>query len=218
MTDRPSLEHLHGHHRDFAAFRDAMIETTAGRFGPLWWGVWDHHVRVHEGATLVDLGTGPGLLLPMLRARHPTSRLIGVEVQPEMLPVARQSAAAADATIVEADLMSPLPLADASADIVISVMVFHELPFPPTLLDTAARLLKPGGTLVLWDWVKRPLAAYLGDGELDEDALQHFREHCLFAAEDLEFLCRRVGLEIVERVDRRGGNFSIVVARKPEAA
>ncbi len=36
----PSLPHLQRHHRDFTAFRDAMIETAVGRFGPIWWGVW----------------------------------------------------------------------------------------------------------------------------------------------------------------------------------
>lgn len=217
MSDHPSLPHLQGHHGDFARFRDVMIETSEGRFGPIFWGVWDHHVELPAGGTLVDLGTGPGLLLPRMRARYPSARIVAVEMQPEMLEVAREQAEQSRVELVEADLARPLPLEEGIADVVTAIMVFHELAFPPILLDHVVRLLKPGGTLVLWDWVKRPLSRYLEeDQDLTEDVLQHFREHCLFAAEDLEFLCQRVGLEIVERVDRRGGNFALIVARKPE--
>ena len=68
-----SIEHLSAHHGDFAAFRDVMIETSAGRFGPLWWGVWDQYMGAPT--SVVDLGTGPGLLLPMLRERLPDAAL-----------------------------------------------------------------------------------------------------------------------------------------------
>lgn len=86
-----SLEHLHGHHGDFAAFRDAMVDSTQGRFGPLYWGVWAQFVAPTTPGTIVDLGTGPGLLLPLMRERHPDARLLGVEVQPVMLETARDA-------------------------------------------------------------------------------------------------------------------------------
>lgn len=209
-----SLSHLEQHHGDFAAFRDAMIETSAGRFGPIWWGVWAQHITPMQPRSIVDLGTGPGLLLPQLRTHAPKARIIGVEIQPLMLEVARANAASADAELLEADLAQPLPLEDGIADVVTSVMVFHELAFPPPLLHEAARLLRPGGRLLLWDWVKRPLEAYLGDEPLTPGKLQHFREHCLFAAEDLLYLCRRAGLEPVELIGRRGGHYAMIVAEK----
>ena len=209
-----SLDHLLAHHGDFASFRDAMIETSAGRFGPIWWGVWDQQVRASGAVTVVDLGTGPGLLLPMLRQRLPLARLIGVEVQPVMLQSAHATAAACGAEIVEADLAAPLPLPDAAADVVLAVMSFHELQFPPPLIEEAFRLLKPGGVFVMYDWVKRPLADYLRDRVLDEDMLQHFREHCLFSSDDLVFLVERAGMTIREVIGRRGGNYTIIVAEK----
>ena len=212
-----SIPHLQGHHGDFAAFRDAMIETSPGRFGPLWWGIWDQHVHPDPGATLLDLGTGPGLLLESLRLRHPGARLIGVEIQPMMLEAARAIATRVGAELVEADLGTPVPLPDAVADVLTAVMVFHELVYPPAMLEEALRLLAPGGTLVLYDWVKWPLADYLEGKALDQDLLQHFREHCLFAQEDLDYLVRRAGFEIVESIGRRGGHFAVIVARKPAA-
>lgn len=212
----PSLPHLQRHHRDFASFRDAMIETSATRFGPIWWGVWDQLVRPPAGATLVDLGTGPGLLLPRQRARHPDARIVGVEVQPAMLAHARGVAEAAGAELVEHDISAgPVPLPDGVADVVTAVHVFHELPHPPPLLDEMARLLKPGGVAVLYDWVRRPLADYLDGGALTEDSLGHFREHCQFTADDLEFLVQRAGLRVRETIGRRGGRYAIVVAERP---
>ena len=68
---------------------------------------------------------------------------------------------------------------------------------------------------VLYDWVKRPLQSYLGDKALDAGLLQHFREHCLFSSDDLTFLVERAGMSICEVVGRRGGNYAIIVARKP---
>lgn len=215
-----SLAHLQGHHRDFAAFRDVIIQTSAGRFGPLWWGFWAQHVAaaVPEEGTVVDLGTGPALLLPALRERHPRARLVGVEVQPAMLPVAREVVAGCGAELLEADLMGAVDLPDACADVVTSVMVFHELPHPPVLLDLASRLVKPGGSLVLLDWVRQPLARYLEGREPSPEVLQHFREHCLFTGEDLEFLLDRAGFDLVERVGRKSEGFACIAARRREPA
>ncbi len=207
-----SLPHLLRHHRDFAAFRDVMIETSVTRFGPLWWGVWDQLVRAPANATIVDLGTGPGMLLPPLRARHRAGHVIGVEVQPEMLIAARVRALECGAEIVEADLAGAIPLPDGVADVVTAIHVFHEMEHPTPLLDEARRLLRPGGVLVLYDWVKQPLEQYLEGGVPDADAIQHFREHCLFTPEDLEFLVRRAGFAVRETVGRRGGRYAIVVA------
>ena len=210
----PTLPHLHAHHGDFTTFRDLMAETAVARFGPIWWGVWEQLVAVRDPCTVVDLGTGPGVMLRGLRARLPRSRLIGVDVQPVMLEAARAGGAEVGAEIVEADLAMRTTLPDGVADVVTAVHLFHEMEFPPALLDEARRLLRPGGVLVLYDWVKKPLAEYLEAHELDEAHFQRFREHCLFTLQDLEWLVARAGFTLRESVGRRGGRYVIVVAEK----
>ena len=124
-----------------------MCETSAGRFGPIWWGVWEQYVGLKPIDSVVDLGTGPGLLLPMIRDRLPKAAITGVEVQPVMLETARENAHNCGATIVEADLAEPLPLSAESTDLVTAVMVLHELLFPPLAVGEIAYFTAGGHCL-----------------------------------------------------------------------
>lgn len=214
-----TLTHLQAHHRDFAEFAKLMQQTAAGRFTAVWWGVWQQYVapRLPEHGRVVDLGCGPGGLFPTLRQHHPGIEIVGVDCQPEMLKAARALAPQLQASIVEADLAKPLPLPDSHADAVTLVHVLHELPWPLPLLHEVVRVLKPGGALLVYDWVRQPLASYLGDNALTEDALQHFREHCLYTPDDWVELCRRAGLQVDEVIGRKGGQFAMLALHKPEA-
>lgn len=215
MTHAPSLPHLERHQREIGEYVARVRENADARFGPGWWGVWDQHVTLPPSGHVVDFGAGTGRLLELLRARYPKATLTGVELHPALLAIARDSATAIGATILNADLGLPVPLPDASADVVVSSMSFHELPYPPALLDNAARLLKPGGFFVMLDIVKCALEAYLDKKAPSPDTLDHFREHCLFAPEDLAFLVRTAGLAVKEVVLRSGGRFAMIVAEKP---
>ena len=213
----PSLDHLRSHHGEFETFRDLMVATSAGRFGPVFWGVWQQYVAptLPSEPTLVDLGCGPGGLFEPLHTRHPDAQIVGVEVQPAMLTTARENAAAVGGRIIEADLAQPLPLADNSADAIVASMVLHEMPWPTLMLSEIQRCLRPGGAALIFDWVRQPLETYIGDAELTPDLLQHFREHCAFTPEDLVFLCQNAGLRISEVIWRRGGQHVMLALLKP---
>ncbi len=216
----PSLAHLERHARDLDEYRHNVASSAPHRYDGAWWGVWEHGAQLPENGVVVDLGAGSGHLLGELRARHPGARLYGAELHPKMLALLEETAADTGITVVRADLGAPLPapLAPGMADVVTSVLVFHELPHPPDLLRAAASLLKPGGRLVLHDIVKFPLADYVAErkgGTLDRDALDHYREHCLFSPDDLAFLVGLAGLTVRGVFTRNGGRFATVVAEKP---
>src|SRR3954454_6739497 len=84
--------------------------------------------NLREGETVVDLGSGGGLDV-FLAARKvgPTGRAIGIDMTPEMLALARTNAANAGLANVEFHeaKIDQLPLADASADCVISNCVIN---------------------------------------------------------------------------------------------
>jgi SAM-dependent methyltransferase len=108
---------------------------------------------VPEGGTVVDLGTGAGRVLAPLSRRAGT--VIGVDASPSMLEEARRRVRADDLKGVELRLgdMAHLPLQDAEADAVIANMVLHHLPEPARAFPEIRRVLRPGGTLHIGDFL-----------------------------------------------------------------
>lgn len=210
-------DHLTAHHRDFKAFADAMVQSHAGRFDDVFWGFVRQHAP-SEVKVVVDFGTGPGLLLPDLVTRFPGSRAIGVDGQPEMLARARELAKGrADVTVVAHDVSNGRTpgLEAQSADLVIASMVLHELQVPTTLLDEAARILRPGGVLVVSDWVRQPLSTYSGGTRPnDHDAFTHFSEHCRYTPDDVAWLVDESGFSVREWIARKNGRFVLLAASR----
>ena len=106
---------------------------------------------------LVDVGTGTGRMLELLAPR--TESAIGIDRSPEMLRFARArlaTAGRADPAIARAELrqgdMYALPLEDGAADVVVIHLVLHYAQQPAAAVGEAARLLSPGGRLLIADF------------------------------------------------------------------
>jgi ubiquinone/menaquinone biosynthesis C-methylase UbiE len=110
--------------------------------------------------TVVDIGTGPGRVPALLGKRRGDLSVIGVDPSGDMLDRARHRAAGlANVSFVEAG-SEQLPLADNSADAVISSLSSHHWADPKAALAEQSRILKFGGRLWLID-LTRHLAADL---------------------------------------------------------
>jgi SAM-dependent methyltransferase len=95
--------------------------------------------------TVLDVATGTGLVLRALRAHLPGARLIGADISPGMLAVAR--GALPDAEWLEADAAA-LPLPDASVDLITCVTALHIIPDIRGAMQDWRRTLTPGGRLI----------------------------------------------------------------------
>ncbi|MFM2151960.1 MAG: hypothetical protein RL199_395 [Pseudomonadota bacterium] len=109
--------------------------------------------RLPADGLVVDLGTGAGRLLAKLRQR--ARRVIGVDQSPGMLAEAHRRVREEDWRDVELRLgtLEHLPLADAEADAAVAHQVLHHVARPESVVLEAHRVLRPGGTLVIADYL-----------------------------------------------------------------
>jgi SAM-dependent methyltransferase len=125
---------------------------------------------LRPGETVVDLGCGGGLDVFLAAARvGPTGKAVGIDMTAEMIERARRNAARQGAANVEFHLatIDRLPLADGSADCVISNCVINLAPDKPAVFREMFRVLRPGGRLAVSDIaLKRPLPTELAENIL----------------------------------------------------
>jgi arsenite methyltransferase len=177
---------------------------------------------LHEGETVLDLGSGAGAdVLISARRVGAAGMAIGLDMTDEMLALARHNAAEAGVKNVEfvKGYIEDIPLPDASVDVVISNCVINLAGDKPKVLAEAARVLRPGGRFAVSDVIADPdmddatradMAAYTG---------------CIAGAlTDAEFRAALTAAGLVDidirethRVHEHASS-AIVRARKPVAA
>jgi arsenite methyltransferase len=112
--------------------------------------------EMHEGETVLDLGSGGGIdVLLSSRRVGPTGTVYGLDMTDEMLALAEQNARKANVTNVHflKGLIEEIPLEDASVDVVISNCVVNLSPEKPKVLAEIVRVLRPGGRVGISDIV-----------------------------------------------------------------
>jgi SAM-dependent methyltransferase len=147
-TGRPLADML-GYHDDWLeGLPEDSIASFAGTGNPFRIG------QLRPGERVVDIGCGAGIdSLIAAKMVGPDGQVIGVDMTPAMLEMARKSAHEARAGHVEfrEGLAESLPVPDGWADVVISNGALNLLPDKLAALQEMARVLKPSGRLQIGD-------------------------------------------------------------------
>jgi ArsR family transcriptional regulator len=163
----------------------------------------------------VDLGAGSGRMLTIFADAY--DRGVGFDLSREMLAVARANldrAGVTHAQVRYGDLFAP-PLESGAADVVCIHQVLHYLADPAAAVAEAARLLRPGGKLLLSDFAPHDLE-FLRD--------EHAHRRLGFPDDEVAYWCASAGLKLVKtetlapgRGDGKALTVKIWLAEAPES-
>lgn len=135
----------------------------------------------------IDLGTGTGRMLEIFAERYQAG--VGYDLSHDMLAIARtnlEQAAISHAQVRHGDLFS-LPLEAETADVVCIHQVLHFLAEPSSAVREGARLLKPGGRLIISDFAPHDLEFLRDD---------HAHRRLGFSDEEVSAWCAASGLRL----------------------
>jgi ubiquinone/menaquinone biosynthesis C-methylase UbiE/biotin operon repressor len=138
----------------------AFFDSMAGRLGKdyvpgkSWKSLAEAFLHLLPPMTIADLGSGDGSSALLLSEN--AVKVIGVDSSGKMLDVARDRVQRAGVSNVDFRLgeMEELPIDDASVDLVFFSQSLHHAAHPERALREAARILRPGGRIVILDLAK----------------------------------------------------------------
>ena len=158
---------------------------------------------LNAGETVVDFGSGGGIdCFIAARAVGEQGKVIGIDMTPDMIALARKNTGNLGVSNVEFHLaeMENTPLENESVDVIISNCVINLAPDKDAVFREAYRILKPGGRMFISDMVlTAPLPAHA-----TEDAENWVS--CLSGAEPQDVYTGRMsdaGLSDIEIIDSK---------------
>ena len=212
LTDDPVLQRDRARADSVKRERAEAAQAFFGAHAREWDAIRKLHVAEDEVETamlaalgegpfdfLVDLGTGTGRMLELFAGN--IRRGLGLDINRDMLAYARaklERARLDHCQVRQGDLFS-LPVADAEADAVVLHQVLHFLDDPAAALTEAARILKPGGRLLVVDFAPHEL-------EHLRDTFAHQRLG--FGLEQMRTWLEEAGLRLKQQRDLRPGRYS----------
>jgi len=173
----------------------SFFDSMAGRLGKdyvpgkSWRSLAEALLRLMPPLVMADLGAGDGSFSLLLARR--AARVVAVDASEKMLEVGRELALRHDVQniVFRAGDMEDLPIDAATVDVAFFSQSLHHALHPALALEEAARILKPGGRLVILDLAKH---------RFDEARELYADEWLGFAEADLESMLEKAGFANID--------------------
>ena len=147
----------------FAGMAEEWDDLRSGYFTEAMRDAAVQKANMPEDAVVADVGTGTGFVLRGLIGK--ARSLVGFDESPEMLAAAKRGFAGRPDVRFEQNDGRTLPAQDGTFDAVFANMYLHHVPDPGEAIKEMARILKPGGKLVITDldshdqaWMREAMA------------------------------------------------------------
>lgn len=141
-----------------------------------------------EYEDLLDCGCGTGPMISLLYEKDSSKKYTGLDITPRMIEVAKNKNLEGVNWVV-GDCEN-LPFEENSFDAIICSNSFHHYPNPEKFFESAKRVLRPGGRLILQDYTapkfilwfmnhtEMPLANLMGHGDVGAYSLDQVQQFC----------------------------------------
>lgn len=161
---------------------------------------------------VLDVGCGTGAVLELLHGEYPEKRLTGLDLTPRMIEMARAKQLE-NVRFIVGDAEA-LPFESRSFDAVLCSNSFHHYPHPERFFAEVARVLRPGGRLVLRDYTSNDIAVWLMNNiELPLARLLGHGDVRILKLSELRVLVEESGLTLL-KLEAQKGFRAHLVARK----
>ncbi len=153
-SDNTALRHILAKRKDHAR---AYFDELAGRFGKdyvpgrSWKALAEALIKALNYRYVADLGAGEGTLSQLLA--QTAEKVIAIDLSPKMVDYAQKLATANGLHNLEfriGDIEDP-PIDEGSIDLAILSQALHHAERPQVAIDSAYRILRPGGKLIILD-------------------------------------------------------------------
>jgi ubiquinone/menaquinone biosynthesis C-methylase UbiE len=108
-----------------------------------------NELNIRPGATILDIGSGTGILLPLLhKATNGEGKIVSLDIAEEMLKQARNNGHNGDVDYIHADVAA-IPFSSDTFDLVICYSCFPHFSDKTKALAEITRVLRKGGRLAI---------------------------------------------------------------------
>ena len=171
---------------DNSATDDHPVAQQYDRWATVYDRLWQWYIHqtlsvlqswaaLQPGERVLDVGCGTGAFEERIVATGVDNEIVGVDLSTEMLAQARAKHASHPQIMFRQADVHALPFDTGRFDVVVSASTFHYFDNPERALAEMARVLRPGGRLVILDWCRDFWTCRLMDTVLSvaDPAYQH---------------------------------------------